>query len=42
MEQIISQERAIEALNDLLFGPTFLDWNEFFKKYPELKKYDIL
>ena len=40
MEQIISPERAAEALKDILLGPTFLDWDEFFKKYPELKQYD--
>ena len=41
MEKIISRERAIEALKEILLCPTFLDWDEFFSKYPELKQYDI-
>lgn len=42
MEQVISRERAAEALKEILLGPTFLDWDKFFEKYPELKQYDVL
>lgn len=35
------EQWVIDAFVELATTPTFMDWDIFFQKYPQLKQYDI-
>lgn len=38
---MISPKRAAAALLELSTATGFIDWEDFYNRYPELKQYDI-